>query len=142
MIPLIVDWVTEFPELAGLTGGDKDYKFDVIFDLWDVDMGNLYMRPIDDGKYGFVPYIALCNNGSCLAASYVQRVNPGGKMIYPEGRKLLNLKVCEMLVVLRMNHKFFKHFEKTHEKELIQMIASMDLSDELATSLLMDEVGE
>ena len=30
---LKVDWVKEFPELAGLTGGDKDYKFDVIFDL-------------------------------------------------------------------------------------------------------------
>ena len=63
-------------------------------------------------------------------------------MIYPEGRNLLNLKVCEMLVVLRMNHKFFKHFEKTHEKELIQMIASIDLSDVLATGLLIDEVEE
>jgi hypothetical protein len=114
----------------------------VIFDLWDVDMGKFYMRLIDDGKYGFIPYIALCNNGSCLAASYVERVNSGGKMIYPEGRKLLNLKVCGMLAVLRMNHKFFKHFEKTHEKELIQMIASIDLSDVLATSLLIDEVEE
>ena len=79
-------------------------------------MGKFYMRLIDDGKYGFIPYIALCNNGSCLAASYVERVNSGGKMIYPEGRKLLNLKVCEILVVLRMNQLFSSTLKRRMKK--------------------------
>ena len=135
-LQLEVDWASEFPQLAPLAvvePGQPKYEFDMVYDLWDLDLGEHYSSLIEAGKYGFLPHMFLARNGSTLSAGYVERCNSAGKMIYPVGRKSLGLFPCEMLVMLRMNEKFYKHFEGKFGNLLIEMAAKVDLSVELAT---------
>ena len=93
-LALNINWTADFPELQKL--GKKNEKLDLLNDLLPLDLGPLYERfctPLAaaaGGKlmYGFIPFMALANLGSDLAASYVERVNSAAKDCMPEGSTL------------------------------------------------------
>jgi hypothetical protein len=124
-----IDWKAEFPQFKNSTAANEE--LDMVYDLWDMDIAPYYHKLILDGKFGFIPKLALSILGECIAASYVERVNSGGKKILKVGRKLLGLNVCEMLVMLRMNADFYKYFEAHHGKLLIELVATICMDADL-----------
>lgn len=103
----------------------------MIKDLWDLDMPKFYRAQDEKGTFGMLPRMALAETGSTYAASYVERVNSAGKKVLPKGRSLLGDTVCEMMVMLRMNEKFFLHFEEQHQQKLVELTAEICMDDSL-----------
>ena len=84
-LALEVEWRTEFKELKDVVlGKDEDgneEEFDLITNLWDLDMAPYYRQLIEDSKFGWLPHMFLGNNGSTMASSYPERVNSAGATI-------------------------------------------------------------
>jgi hypothetical protein len=115
-LALNIDWLVEFPELRKL--GKANNKLDLLSDLMQLDIGPLYEKfctPLQGlqgecMQYGLLPFMALANLGSDLAASYVERVNSAAKDVMPDGSTLLNDLPLEMFTILRMNADFIDYF--------------------------------
>ena len=127
-LALNTDWLVEFPELQKL--GKRNKKLDLLSDLMQLDMGSLYEKfctPLQGLKgewlqYGLLPFMAVANLGSDLAASYVERVNSAAKDVMPDGSTLLDDLPLEMFTVLRMNVDFVTYFERKYSIVLARMI--------------------
>ena len=108
----------------------------MLYDLWDLDLAPYYHQLDESGAFGYIPKLALTLLGAAISASYVERVNSAGKKVYPVIRKMLDLNVCEMLVILRMNREFFTCFEKQHPRLLLELTSKVDLSSQMSSYLL------
>ena len=143
-LALNVDWLVDFPKLSEL--GKPNTKLDLLSDLMQLDMGPLYEKfctPLQglQGEwlqYGLLPFMALANLGSDLAASYVERVNSAAKDVMPDGSTLLDDLPLEMFTILRMNVDFITYFERKYPIVLATMIQEIDMSMDLQ-ALLVDE---
>jgi hypothetical protein len=71
--------------------------------------------------FGVLPLMASCSGGqigALDAVSFAERVISGADLIMTDGRTLLDSKVLEMMVVLRMNRKFMLFMRENYFAEI------------------------
>lgn len=108
-----IKWAVEFPELGKKYSSEvtqrPGFRYDVVDDLFDLNVGKLYKKIAGDQKYGFLPDMARGSAGSIGvlgAQSYCERVVSAANIIMTKGRTLLSDEELDMLATLRMNREF------------------------------------
>ena len=114
-----IDWREAYPELASKP---KEYKIDLLTDLWECDMGAVlktYFIKVDPEKlrFGYLPKMATTSEGSMgslRASSFCERIISAANLILTKGNTVLSPEMINMCVVLRMNRRFMNWMRENH----------------------------
>ena len=118
-----IDWQVEFPDFdwgnynskaKGLSAPEQ------LLMLLELNMAQLFVKFLGNSKLGLLPHMALTVLGNNLASSHVERMNSAAQLILHKGRTLLNDKLLNMLVVLRMNRKFMQYMRDNYPNLAIE----------------------
>ena len=90
----------------------------MVADLWELDMAPFHHELHNGGLYGRFPFDCTCEIRIHDFSKLRGQGQFSGKKIYPVGRKLLGSEITEMFVMLRMNAKFYKYFERARTQKV------------------------
>ena len=95
-------------------------RLDLITDLMKLDIGVLFRsiqrQDNEMQKFGFLPRLAACFLGKCMAEAFSERTYRCAKDVLTEGNSLLSHAEINMVVLLKMNGKFMEHMRKNYSQ--------------------------